>query len=617
MTSLSIVVPFYGVEAYIGECLESLRAQTFTDFEVIMVDDGSPDRSRDIAERYAETDSRFKLVVQENQGLGPARNTGTAHASGKYIAFVDSDDVVAPRAYSLLVDTLERTGSSFAAGNARRFSSAEGTRQSWTHREAFAQTRLATSIREFPVLMMDRMVWNKVYRRSFWDAGGYEFPPIRYEDYPVTLQAHLDAAAVDVHSAHVYYWRDRESGDSITQQVFKPANARDRVTSAHMVLDLLKDSVPQEVSERVRAIFIDVDLVALAGALAQAPAENQPALERLALGLAERLPLQPVGRVTRFARVIHEGLLRGDLGFVRAVSTWRQARNPAPLAAHLARHPRTAALVARTLRSVELPDPFAPRRLRAHLVGSETVGDALVLTTKVALRAALASRARCQVYLRTRGRRVRLTASRSAVRDGLELQVSLTPTELREMNGLPCTVEIELSLAAVRWRGRVRVPLGLVPPLWTPGSGTRVQGTTHGEWQHLWFHPVPSASVVVTGVAGSETELTLELDRTGGELVITLPHPSPAIVVPVTGTGHAVVPMAQLLADPLDDPVTKVQARQLTYLAGHTSSPEAVYVSAAGSPLSAGGEVVLVGPMLDGHASVIRRPSAEPEARDG
>ena len=121
---LSIVVPFFCVEEYIGDCLRSLARQTFEDFEVVLVDDGSPDNSAAIARDFVERDARFRIVTQENQGLGPARNTGIKQSGGEFIAFVDSDDVVPRHAYGLMIRMLDETGSSFAAGNVRRFNRA-------------------------------------------------------------------------------------------------------------------------------------------------------------------------------------------------------------------------------------------------------------------------------------------------------------------------------------------------------------------------------------------------------------------------------------------------------------------------------------------------------------
>ncbi len=91
---ISVIVPVYNVEEYLEECLESIKRQTYTDIEVILVNDGSTDRSKEICERYCEKDSHFKLVNQENKGLSGARNRGMLESKGEFISFVDSDDVL-------------------------------------------------------------------------------------------------------------------------------------------------------------------------------------------------------------------------------------------------------------------------------------------------------------------------------------------------------------------------------------------------------------------------------------------------------------------------------------------------------------------------------------------
>ena len=89
---ISVVLPVYNVANYLRKCLDSLVNQTFEDFEVICVNDGSTDLSLGILEGYALSDSRFKIISQENKGLSGARNTGIQHVQGKYVLFVDSDD---------------------------------------------------------------------------------------------------------------------------------------------------------------------------------------------------------------------------------------------------------------------------------------------------------------------------------------------------------------------------------------------------------------------------------------------------------------------------------------------------------------------------------------------
>ena len=91
---VSVIVPIYNVEEYLEECLESIRNQTYTNIEVILVNDGSTDGSREICESYCEKDIRFRLINQENQGQSVARNRGFKESIGQYIMFVDSDDVV-------------------------------------------------------------------------------------------------------------------------------------------------------------------------------------------------------------------------------------------------------------------------------------------------------------------------------------------------------------------------------------------------------------------------------------------------------------------------------------------------------------------------------------------
>lgn len=97
---VSILVPVYNVEKYIEECIESLINQTYENLEIILVDDGSTDNSGIICDKYAEKDSRIKVIHQENQGLATVRNVSVAAATGDYIGFVDSDDFVSPDMYS-------------------------------------------------------------------------------------------------------------------------------------------------------------------------------------------------------------------------------------------------------------------------------------------------------------------------------------------------------------------------------------------------------------------------------------------------------------------------------------------------------------------------------------
>ena len=93
---ISVIIPVYNVENYLEECLNSVQHQTYTNIEVILVNDGSTDKSKLICERYCQEDSRFHLISQTNQGQSVARNTGVVASTGEFIAFVDSDDIILP-----------------------------------------------------------------------------------------------------------------------------------------------------------------------------------------------------------------------------------------------------------------------------------------------------------------------------------------------------------------------------------------------------------------------------------------------------------------------------------------------------------------------------------------
>lgn len=101
---ISVIVPIYQVEAYLEQCLDSIINQTYRQLEIILIDDGSPDRCGEICDRYAIQDSRIKVIHQTNQGLSAARNAGMDMATGEYISFIDSDDYIAPHFYEKLLE---------------------------------------------------------------------------------------------------------------------------------------------------------------------------------------------------------------------------------------------------------------------------------------------------------------------------------------------------------------------------------------------------------------------------------------------------------------------------------------------------------------------------------
>ena len=108
MPQITVIVPVYKVEPYLHRCVDSILAQTFTDFELILVDDGSPDNCGAICDEYAAKDSRVRVIHQANGGLSAARNAALSIATGKYAAFVDSDDEIVPHHLETAIHYMEQ-----------------------------------------------------------------------------------------------------------------------------------------------------------------------------------------------------------------------------------------------------------------------------------------------------------------------------------------------------------------------------------------------------------------------------------------------------------------------------------------------------------------------------
>ena len=236
---LSIVVPMYGVERYIGECLESLQKQNYPNVQIVVVDDGSPDRSYEVARSYAKKDPRIEIVRQQNGGLSAARNTGIKHARGEYLAFLDSDDFVDRHAYQDAIESLKRTGSDFAVMPYRREQNGSFPPAGEWVRAAHATRRDAVNLAEFPDIMVNAVAWSKVYRRDFWTDHEFEFPQgLLYEDQAVSMAAYAAARTFDVLPRTSINWRIRSEQTSISQQLVNPRNI------AHHLI-AVRDSIAQ------------------------------------------------------------------------------------------------------------------------------------------------------------------------------------------------------------------------------------------------------------------------------------------------------------------------------------------------------------------------------------
>lgn len=227
---VSVVMPVYGVEAYVAEAIESVLAQSHRNLELIIIDDGSTDGSSDISRSLARRDPRVTYVRTENGGLATARNRGVPYARGKYLMFVDSDDVLPVDAIRVLARSLETSGSDLATGNVVRIRDGYPAKPSWNQRESHATTQTGITMVEHPLLVRDTTAWNKLFRRTYFDAQQIAFPAGRlYEDMAPITRAFARAERIDVISDVCYRWRIRDEANSITQRRFEVRNITDKV----------------------------------------------------------------------------------------------------------------------------------------------------------------------------------------------------------------------------------------------------------------------------------------------------------------------------------------------------------------------------------------------------
>ena len=218
---ISVIVPVYKVEKYLRACIDSILAQTYRNFELILVDDGSPDNCGAICDAYAAKDPRVRVIHQENMGLSGARNTGMDAARGEYITFVDSDDLILPQYLEVLLDALRSANAELSVCSPEIFIDGEENKMTASDQTDFSYSAL--SGREACICMYngDRRVpinaWGKLYLRSL--IGDMRFPVGRiHEDQAFVPPVCFKAAKAAVSDAALYHYRER--GDSITRERF-------------------------------------------------------------------------------------------------------------------------------------------------------------------------------------------------------------------------------------------------------------------------------------------------------------------------------------------------------------------------------------------------------------
>ena len=204
---LSIIVPVYDVENYLQKCIDSILAQTLTDFELILVDDGSPDGCPALCDAAAAKDARIRVLHQKNGGLSVARNAGLDVARGEWIGFVDSDDYIAPEMYEALYQAVQSTGADLALCDYAEVDEAGVPCQSMhvrLEKKDFTGRELLKNATDSTI----QLAWNKLYRRAIFAQLRYPVGKVN-EDLFVIPEICLQIQKAVVVPDTLYYYVQR------------------------------------------------------------------------------------------------------------------------------------------------------------------------------------------------------------------------------------------------------------------------------------------------------------------------------------------------------------------------------------------------------------------------
>jgi glycosyltransferase involved in cell wall biosynthesis len=293
MPLVSVLVPVYKVEKYLTSCINSILTQTFTDFELILIDDGSPDRSGMICDDFANRDKRIRVVHQENKTLPAVRNLGISMARGNFICFVDSDDLIHPRMLELLCSVLEKSAYPFVHCAFHRFFSDAPELPLFSDSDAEIKVEELTS-EEGIIRMMDgehygHYVWKGMYRRNYiqqfsfpmrtrwqsmgWsadvvgNAGCYAYVPLDlyayriyhtkrtdYQNWPIQ-RLYYDAYLDYIEKAEHYA---PNSANSVRVHVFHSFTLRDFTLEQD---GLLSDEARREIAQMAKATHVNIHMI--------------------------------------------------------------------------------------------------------------------------------------------------------------------------------------------------------------------------------------------------------------------------------------------------------------------------------------------------------------------
>lgn len=256
---VSVIIPVYNVASYIADCLDSVKNQTFKDYELIIVNDGSTDNSLSVIENHAHNFSDIKIITQNNQGLSAARNNGVSAAMGDFIFFLDSDDYILPSTLELLYKACIDNDTDLAICGVNMF-----WENGKTRKHLYPVHKSVIPSIEFCTLMLSgkafSWAWTKLYRRSLWLKHKLEFPVGKtFEDIAISFSILEVYNRIAIVNQPLYQYRIHQASITGTVSIKK---IHDFITQTQQALftanNILADSSLGNKTERYIEAYITI-----------------------------------------------------------------------------------------------------------------------------------------------------------------------------------------------------------------------------------------------------------------------------------------------------------------------------------------------------------------------
>lgn len=238
---VSIIVPIYNIEKYIEKCINSIINQTYTNIEIILINDGSTDGCKSICEEYEKKDNRIVLINKINEGLSVARNTGLEKAKGEYVAFIDGDDFVDEKYIETLYNNLQKNNADISAcgfymyHNDKNFSRFEKIEKDKI--EVLNPEKALDKIMNYKSAFKQN-VWNKLYKKEIFTKNNIKFYKDKiYEDVGISYELISNSNIIVYDTTCLYYYVQREK--SITKRLKFDKRELDRIEMANKMCDYI------------------------------------------------------------------------------------------------------------------------------------------------------------------------------------------------------------------------------------------------------------------------------------------------------------------------------------------------------------------------------------------